>query len=70
MQVSRESQGVPHMNSMIARLCREDDGASASEYAILVAFISVRVAAAVKLFNLGDLFTALGIKVTNLVQSA
>jgi Flp pilus assembly pilin Flp len=61
---------MENMKSMMARLVREEDGAAASEYAILVAFIAVAVAAAVKLFNLGDIFTGLGTKVKGLVDGA
>lgn len=38
---------------ILARLVREDDGAAAAEYAVLVALIVVAVAAAVLAFNLG-----------------
>jgi len=58
------------MKTLMTRLVREEDGAAASEYAILVAFIAVAVAAAVKLFNLGDIFTTLGTKVKTLVTGA
>ncbi|MCB1926837.1 MAG: hypothetical protein KDH17_02265 [Rhodocyclaceae bacterium] len=58
------------IKNMATRLVREEDGAAASEYAILVAFIAVAVAAAVKLFNLGDIFTTLGTKVKGLVSGA
>lgn len=58
------------MKELMSRLVREEEGAAASEYAILVAFIAVFVAAAVKLFNLGDIFTTLGTKVKSLVSGA
>ena len=58
------------LSSMFKRLAKEEDGASASEYAILVAFVAVAVAAAVKLFNLNGVFTDLGTKVRNLVNGA
>lgn len=58
------------MKELVTRLIREDEGAAASEYAILVAFIAVFVAAAVKLFSLGDIFTTLSTKVKELVSGA
>lgn len=44
------------MNSIherLLRLLRDDDGAAAAEYAVLVALIAMAVAAAVTAFNLG-----------------
>lgn len=58
------------LNELMVRLAREEDGAAASEYAILVAFIAVAVAAAVQLFDLGDIFGTLGAKVKGLVDGA
>lgn len=61
---------MSELSTLVRRLAREEDGASASEYAILVAFIAVAVAAAVKLFNLNGVFTDLGGKVRSLVNGA
>lgn len=47
---------------------REEDGAAASEYAILVAIICVVVYAAVKVFNLNNIFGTVGNKVVNCVN--
>jgi len=55
------------MKALITRLLREEDGAAASEYAILVALIAVAIAAAVSQFNLGDIFTTVSTKVKNLI---
>jgi len=49
-------------------LC-EEEAASASEYAILVALIVVAVAAAVNLFNLGGIFTTVSSKVQSCVNA-
>lgn len=56
------------MNDLVVRFLREEDGAAASEYAILVAVIAAAVAAAVKLFNLGDIFETVGTKVQGLIN--
>lgn len=58
------------LNELMVRLAREEDGAAASEYAILVAFIAVAVAAAVKLFDLEGIFTGVGAKVQGLIDGA
>lgn len=44
---------------MMSAMLRQDDGATAVEYAIVAALIAVRVASAVALFgsNLSDLFS-------------
>ncbi len=46
---------------------REEDGASASEYAVLVALVVVAVATAVALFDLGGIFTEVSDKVKECV---
>jgi len=61
---------MKNQNSLMNRLIREDDGAAASEYAILVAFIAAAVAAAVALFNLNDIFGTVANKVKALINSA
>lgn len=58
------------LNELMVRLAREEDGAAASEYAILVAFIAAAVAAAVALFDLGGIFTTVGNKVKDLIDGA
>lgn len=54
----------------IQQFCRDESGASASEYAVLVALVVVAVAAAVKLFNLGGIYTTVSDKVTSCVNKA
>ena len=51
------------ISSFVGRLVHEEDGASASEYAVLVAIIIVAVALAVEAFNLSDIFGAASNKV-------
>lgn len=51
------------LNALMMRLVHEEDGAAASEYAVLVAAIIVAVAAAVSLFDLGGIFTTVSNKV-------
>lgn len=55
------------LNTLMARFVREEDGAAASEYAILVAVIVVAVYAAVKVFNLNTIFGQVSNKVQNCV---
>lgn len=57
------------LNDIFARLVQEEDGAAASEYAILVAVIVVAVYAAVRLFNIGGIFTTVNAKVNNCVTA-
>jgi Flp pilus assembly pilin Flp len=52
------------------RLAHEEDGAAASEYAVLVAFIVAAVAAAVALFDLEDIFGTVSGKVITLINGA
>ncbi|MGE5472153.1 MAG: Flp family type IVb pilin [Bacteroidota bacterium] len=56
------------LDHMVVRLMREEDGAAASEYAILVALIAAAVAAAVKLFNLESIFSTVSGKVIALIN--
>ncbi len=58
------------MNALITRLIREEDGAAAAEYAILLAFVAAAVGLAVSQFNLGGIFTEVGTQITTLVNSA
>ena len=58
------------IKSLFTRLVREEEGAAASEYAILVAVVAVVVFAAVKVFNLNGIFTAVNTKVTGCVNAA
>ena len=46
------------LKNLMTRLVREDDGAAASEYAVLVALIVAAVALAVTQFNLSGIYTA------------
>lgn len=52
---------------LLNRLFRDDDGAAASEYAIVVAFIATAIALAVAQFNLGNLFEVVVAKVQALI---
>jgi len=52
----------------IGSFARDEEGAAASEYAILVAIICVVVYAAVKVFNLNNIFNTVGQKVVNCVN--
>lgn len=56
--------------SGINRLVREEEGAAASEYAILVAAIAAAVAAAVVLFDLDNIFQTVSGKVVGLINGA
>jgi len=51
--------------ALFSRLIREEEGAAASEYAVLVAIIIVAIAAAVKLFNLNAIFGTASNQVVN-----
>jgi len=56
------------LNNTLVRFVKDEDGAAASEYAVLVALIVVAVAAAVKLFNLGNIYTVVSQKVISCVN--
>jgi len=43
--------------ALFSRLLQEEEGASASEYAVLVAVIAVAIAGAVSVFNMGGIFS-------------
>ncbi len=58
------------LKSVLVRLVREEDGAAAAEYAILVAFVAGAVAAAVHFFDLNGIFTSVSDKVTAWVDNA
>jgi len=58
------------MKALLTRLIREEDGAAAAEYAILLAFVAAAVGLAVSQFNLGGIFTEVGAQITTLVSSA
>jgi Flp pilus assembly pilin Flp len=58
------------LNDCMRRLAHEEDGAAASEYAVLVAFIVAAVAAAVALFDLEDIFGTVSGKVITLINGA
>lgn len=55
--------------NLVTRLAREEDGASASEYAILVAVIAAIVFVAAKQFDLNGIFATAGNKVKNCVNA-
>lgn len=58
---------MKQLRDMGLRLVREEEGAAASEYAILVALIAAAVALAVAEFNLKGIFTAVSEKVKGLI---
>lgn len=58
------------VRSLFLRLVREEEGAAASEYAILVAFIAAAVAAAVGFFNLGGIYTQVSANVLGWINNA
>ena len=58
------------IKSLLTRLVREEEAAAASEYAILVAVVAVSVFAAVKVFNISGIFTAVNTKVTGCVNAS
>jgi len=58
------------LKNLFVRLVREEEGAAAVEYAILVAFIAAAVAAAVALFDLGNIFSTVSSQVQSLIGSA
>jgi Flp pilus assembly pilin Flp len=49
---------------------RDEDGASASEYAVLVALVVVAVAAAVSAFDLENIYETVSTKVIDCVNGA
>ena len=57
------------LSSIAKRFVHEEDGASASEYAILVAVIVGVVYVAVKLFDLEGIFQTVGNKVKTCVNA-
>lgn len=56
------------LKNALVRFVKEEDGAAASEYAVLVALIVVAVAAAVSLFDLGNIFQTVSAKVIQCVN--
>ena len=56
------------VNSAFLSFIRDEDGASASEYAVLVALVVVAVAAAVSAFNLEDIYNIVSEKVIDCVK--
>lgn len=54
----------------LSKFYRDESGASASEYAVLVALVVVAVAAAVKLFNLDGIYQVVNNKVVDCVNNA
>jgi len=59
---------MKQFKAVVKRLVREEEGAAATEYAILVAVIAGVVLAAVQLFDLGGIFTAVGDKVKSIIS--
>lgn len=61
---------MKNLNAVAARFAHEEDGAAASEYAILVALIAVAVSVAVAAFDLDGIFTTVSDKVKALINGA
>lgn len=59
---------MEELKQLVVRLVKDEEAASASEYAILVALIAAAVFAAVKLFNLNTIFGTVSNKVINCVN--
>lgn len=57
---------MKQFKNLVMRLVREEEGAAASEYAVLVALVVAAVATAVGLFDLGGIYTS----VNTAVQTA
>lgn len=55
---------------LLVRFAREEDGAAASEYAILVAAIVVAVYAAIRIFNIEGIFTTVNTRVNGCVTAS
>lgn len=58
---------MPSFHKFATRLSREETAAAASEYAIVVAFVAVAIAAAVAQFDLGNVFVVIATKVQGLL---
>lgn len=56
--------------SLLLRLFRDEDGAAASEYAVLLGLIIVIIAAAVSLFDLQPVFQAVVAKVLDCLDGS
>jgi Flp pilus assembly pilin Flp len=54
---------VNSIKSALVSFVHDEDGASASEYAVLVALVVVAVAAAVSMFNLSNIYQVVSNKV-------
>lgn len=61
---------MQQIKNAVLRLVKEEDGAAASEYAILVALIASAVAVAVGAFDLSGIFTDVGDHVKNLISGS
>lgn len=58
------------MNSAFSRYLREEDGAAASEYAVLVAIVIAAVALGVSYFNIDGIYNIVSQTVSNCVTNA
>jgi pilus assembly protein Flp/PilA len=56
------------MHSLTSRFLRDESGATATEYAMLLVFVALAIAVAAQTFGatLGDLFTRAGTTLTNI----
>lgn len=61
---------MENIKSLMGRLAREEEGAAASEYAILVAVIAALIAVAVGSFDLAGVFSGASDKVKALITAA
>ena len=70
MQLSKKETILQRARALLLAFLADEDGASATEYAVLVAAIVVGLYAAFQLFNLGGIYTDVGTKVTNCMTSS
>ena len=63
-----EEEGL-HMPGLVNRLCRDERGATATEYAMLIIFIALAIAGGATLLgsNINNLFNRLGASISGLM---
>lgn len=59
-----------HVPPRLCTVLTDDDGAAASEYAVLVAILIVAIAASLAMFDLGDAYDAVSAKVAQCVAGS
>jgi len=60
------------MHSLTSRFCRDESGATATEYAMLIVFVALAIAVGAQTFgnSLGDLFTRASLTLTGIQMPA